>query len=241
MLEHQSLEHQSLASCRFKLYKPAVTRLVKRNTSEEKEMTTKTKNKTHPESSGSKEDKATYKSEPLNPEQGYGDPLADVTRKERRNLLISDAVLIAVIWGSLVPTKIDALGIDLVSSERYSLIVMLFAVSFYFLVAFWLYARVDKRVWEIAYGTAESKMFEAYSKPPDGSQSGGMMFLGGPSDYVPEHHQPTQIQLEAFFIAWKKCQDVYHDRRLFDIHFPIVLTFVVWLACAIRLLWRGIS
>jgi hypothetical protein len=176
----------------------------------------------------------TEKSQSTNPEKGYEDPLSQVSRSERRNLLISDVTLVALVWGSLVPTKIAALGIDLIPSERYSLIIIVFAISFYFLLAFWCYARVDERVWMIALAEAESAMFEAYSKPDDSSKG---LILGGSSDYVPEreHFEP-----EVFFLAWKKSQNVYHYRRLFDIDFPIAITFLVWAACIGKLIFRGL-
>lgn len=173
--------------------------------------------------------------EGINPERGYEDPLSEITRKERRNLLISNVGLVAMIWGSLVPTKIAAFGIDLVSSERYSLVAILFAVSCYFLTAFWFYARVDERVWYLALVDAESKMFRAYSRPPD--ESSYSLSLGGDSDLVPQYEN---LDPEVFFLAWKRSQNVYHHRRFFDIDFPIALTFLVWVACIIKLVWRGL-
>lgn len=71
------------------------------------------------------------------------DPLSEVTRRERRLLLIVDVVLLAIVLGNLVPTQVQALGISVSKAERGSLLLLLMSVDLYLLVAFWIYGRAD--------------------------------------------------------------------------------------------------
>ena len=172
-----------------------------------------------------------------NPEHGYSDALSTTTREERRNLLISNVVIAAFVWGSLIPTKVEALGISLESSERLYLLILMFGVNLYFLVAFWLYSRVDERVWLISYGEAEAKMWKAYSPANQNPEQKGRAFkLGGSSNDLPEEFDADP---EIFFRAWKTGQRVYHHRLTFDIYFPIALTILIWIACITKLIVRG--
>lgn len=167
-------------------------------------------------------------------EHGYDDALTDVTRAERRMLLATNAALVMLIWGSLVPTKIAAFGVELAAPGRYTIIVVAFAINLYFLAAFWLYARVDDRVWHLAYVEAESRTWEAFSKPdPEGK--GGAITMGGDAPPEERHFDP-----EIFFRAWKISQKVYFRRRWFDIQMPIVLTALVWVGCCAKLFVNGL-
>jgi hypothetical protein len=76
-------------------------------------------------------------------EMRLGDPLAEVTRKERRSLLIASAVAITIVKTGLVPTKISALGVEFSQADKAALLKVLAAVVIYFLVAFVVYAAAD--------------------------------------------------------------------------------------------------
>lgn len=56
------------------------------------------------------------------------DPLSELTRKERRNLLIASTVGIAVAKIGIIPEKISALGIDFSSSNKGALLLLLIGV-----------------------------------------------------------------------------------------------------------------
>ena len=71
------------------------------------------------------------------------DPLSDITRKERRNLLLASTVGVYVSWTGLVPTQIATLGIVLSINEQRNFLVLLSIVILYFLVAFITYGVAD--------------------------------------------------------------------------------------------------
>lgn len=71
------------------------------------------------------------------------DPLREVTRKERRNLLAASAVSYGIVKTGLVPTEIATLGIKLSPAHRSELLMTLAIVVGYFLVAFVIYAVSD--------------------------------------------------------------------------------------------------
>lgn len=79
------------------------------------------------------------------------DPLSEVARKERRNLLIISAIGIVVVKTGLIPTKISALGIEFSQTDRHSLLFTIAAVVIYCLIAFSIYSWSDLLAWKITY------------------------------------------------------------------------------------------
>jgi ABC-type multidrug transport system fused ATPase/permease subunit len=71
------------------------------------------------------------------------DPLGELTRKERRNLLAISTVAIVVVHTGLVPTRFSGLGIDFGPLERVAFLKILTGAVAYFLVAFVVYAVAD--------------------------------------------------------------------------------------------------
>jgi hypothetical protein len=82
------------------------------------------------------------------------DPLSDVTRTERRNLLGVSAIGIVIAKSALVPSKITALGIEFDPSDQRALLKMLAAIVFYFLLAFVIYAISDLVEWRTSFHKA---------------------------------------------------------------------------------------
>ena len=79
------------------------------------------------------------------------DPLSDITRKERRNLLTAGVLGAFVVWTGLVPTKVATLGIELNLMEQKYFLILLGLVVLYFLVAFLLYGMADYFIWREKY------------------------------------------------------------------------------------------
>lgn len=71
------------------------------------------------------------------------DPLSTTTRAERRSLLVSSVVLVALTWGGLVPTRVEALGMEIHDVNATVLVATAFVVTAHFLVAFIFYYRAD--------------------------------------------------------------------------------------------------
>lgn len=65
------------------------------------------------------------------------DPLAEVTRSERKHLLLVSLVCLALTWSDLLPTKIEALGIEISPADRSNLVILLGLTLLYFLAALW--------------------------------------------------------------------------------------------------------
>src|SRR6266849_2296109 len=81
------------------------------------------------------------------PSDFLADPLSNVSRRERRNLLIASAVGVLVAQVGLVPTHISALGIDFPAPAQSSFLVLVAAIVGYFVIAFLIYALADFIVW----------------------------------------------------------------------------------------------
>ena len=88
--------------------------------------------------------------EQMNRDILLGDPLAEVTRKERRMLLGVSVLGIALVKTGLVPTKISALGVEFDKTNQQALLTILAIVALYFLVAFVIYAGADFLAWRRA-------------------------------------------------------------------------------------------
>jgi hypothetical protein len=81
------------------------------------------------------------------------DPLSETTRKERRGLLGVGIVIICIIKTGMLPTKIEALGIEFSQTDQKYLFHILAAVVIYYLAAFLIYAVSDFILWKIAAGS----------------------------------------------------------------------------------------
>lgn len=89
------------------------------------------------------------------------DPLSEVTRHERRNLLLASLVSLALTWSDLIPTSIDALGITVSPTDRESLVFLLGLALLYFSLAFLTYGSADLVRWRMARLAAEDLANEA--------------------------------------------------------------------------------
>lgn len=89
-------------------------------------------------------------SEP-NPADFLGDPLSDVTRKERRNLLLASVTGLLVETTGLVPTHISALGIEFSPPAQSAFVVLVTLTVVYFIGAFVIYGASDFFVWRKRY------------------------------------------------------------------------------------------
>jgi hypothetical protein len=73
------------------------------------------------------------------------DPLTEVTRAERKALLVASLVAAAVAQGGLIPKKVEALGIELTSAQVTTLLYIIAIVLAYLLIGFAIYAFTDTR------------------------------------------------------------------------------------------------
>ncbi len=82
------------------------------------------------------------------------DPLAEVTRNERKLLLAVSAIGLIVRHAGLVPTKIAALGIEFSQIDQKMLLKAMGAIVLYFLGAFIIYALSDFVAWRFDFHRA---------------------------------------------------------------------------------------
>ena len=86
-----------------------------------------------------------------NPSEFLTDPLSEVTRKERRNLLAASTTGALVATTGLVPTQFSALGIQFTPPAQQAFVVLLASVVSYFILAFVVYGVADFFIWRKKY------------------------------------------------------------------------------------------
>ncbi|MCD4724549.1 MAG: hypothetical protein K8R63_06860 [Bacteroidales bacterium] len=94
------------------------------------------------------------------------DPLSPISRKTRRNLLISSLITVFIVYSGLIPTKITSLGIEFSNANKSYILIVLGCVVVYFITAFYVSGIADYRIWkqlaneESPYLTAKSRIIE---------------------------------------------------------------------------------
>ncbi len=117
----------------------------------------------------------------------FHDPLSEVTRKERRMLLIVSLVGIAITKAGLIPSQIKALGINFASSDQKSLYFLVSAIVIYFIIAFFIYSASDFLVlYRSYYEDRRREMIKSEMDKYEFEQRG----LGGFTD-------PEMIEMEV--------------------------------------------
>lgn len=75
------------------------------------------------------------------------DPLSEISRRERKFLLATSFVGIAVVKVGIVPQKISALGVEFEGTNQSAFLYLTSTLIVYFLVAFVIYAASDFILW----------------------------------------------------------------------------------------------
>ena len=86
------------------------------------------------------------------------DPLSEVTRRERKVLLLASLMAFAISVGGLVPTEIEALGITLSQTQRDAMLVLVSLSILYLLAGFWIYSLADLRSRNVAIALGRQKI-----------------------------------------------------------------------------------
>lgn len=87
----------------------------------------------------------------------FGDPLSEVTRAERKTLLLVSAIGIVMELTGLVPSKITTFGVEFSEADQNLLLGLFGGVVIYFLVAFLVYAWSDFLAWNATVRVRRSK------------------------------------------------------------------------------------
>ncbi len=152
------------------------------------------------------------------------DPLSEVSRGERKALLGSTLVSIAIAKGGLIPSEIPSLGIKVPSPQRLSLLYLLSGILTFYIVGFWVYGRADlkRRRAVLAAASDESQQIvqQALARfkslpPPD------------PKDL--EAQQKHIAELGSLSGATTLVRDITAFARIrifFDVYLPIILGLI---------------
>lgn len=143
-----------------------------------------------------------------NPADFLGDPLNDVSRRERRNLLATSTFAILTAHADLVPKQISTLGIELTNMDQSAFLTLFSAVVIYFLVAFAIYGFADFLVWAHKYREYQEK---AVSADLDWTQD--------------DQHQHDQLRRHLPSVAWlySISKPAAYLRIAFDFPLPMLV------------------
>lgn len=89
------------------------------------------------------------------------DPLSPVTRAERKLLLMISLLCLGLTWADLLPTRIEALGIEVTPADRVNIVMLLGLTLLYFLVAFVSYAAPDLSRWRVEWDVTRRRVGDA--------------------------------------------------------------------------------
>ena len=100
------------------------------------------------------------------------DPLNEVTRKERRALLGTSLLTLAIVWGNLVPKEIKALDIKIEASEEAGLFLSLSVALLYFILAFIVCAYSDFTAWRRSKEVLQARINKLHGRIPKNRSPG---------------------------------------------------------------------
>jgi len=148
-----------------------------------------------------------------------GDPLDSVTRKERRLLLGVSVLAIAIVKTGLIPTKIEALGVEFDKSNQQALLKILVLVTLYFFSAFAIYATADFLAWRRALQRARVEAFtEQLRRKREGTEE----------KYIQEQREIWERSRTAF-AGFSVAQSVGVLRALFEFLIPFLFgAYAMW-------------
>lgn len=140
------------------------------------------------------------------------DPLSEVTRRERRALLGTSLLALAVVKASLLPSEITALGVKLAASDQKSLLILLGFVILYFLGAFLVYGGSDLVAWRVAQRETLRETIRRLRFGDEGEREQGVMF---------EIEREFNQRQGAMYVTSFLVGPVSTFRATFDFAFPL--------------------
>jgi len=139
--------------------------------------------------------------------------LSEVTHRERRALLGTSVLAVALVKASLLPSEITALGVKLAASDQKSLLVLLGFVILYFLGAFLVYGSSDLVAWRVSQRETLRETIRKLRFGAEGEREQGVMF-----EVEREFNQRQGAMYMTSFLVGP----VSMLRALFDFAFPLV-------------------
>ena len=153
------------------------------------------------------------------------DPLSEVTRRERKALLIVSLIALAISLGGLVPTKIQALGVDLSVPQQDSILLLIALSVIYLLGGFSIYLWADWRSRSLAIALGRYRIpSDLDSKAASGQQR--LNAIIGANDFErltsdPEIKRLFSISEDMRLVQRARVTGTW--RALFDLVVPILV------------------
>jgi len=176
----------------------------------------------------------------INP--NYSDPLSDVTRKERKFLILFSTISISIVLTGLIPTEISALGVKFDQANQAAILFVFISVIVYYLASFSSYMYYDRSLWKIKLSDRNiGRTVDQFDKSIE-FYDGARMTDGRlkPEEVktflfsISIHHRPWQKRsspltddekeiLRVYKLILKDSTKATLIRQILDLYFPIVI------------------
>jgi biopolymer transport protein ExbB/TolQ len=157
------------------------------------------------------------------------DPLSEVTRAERKALLASCVIGLAISVGGLVPEKIETFGIEVSATQEQNLLQILAGVITYYLIGFSIYAWSDLKRRESLAVLARAKIGPTMNSAMEDYKSAQKEFDSkDPSRAAALFNDKRFLRLAALSDQAKLAQRVSRAgtvRVAFDVYLPMIVAF----------------
>jgi hypothetical protein len=153
------------------------------------------------------------------------DPLSEVTRRERKALLLASLMAFAISVGGLVPNEIKALGITLSQTEREAMLVLVSLLILYLLAGFWVYSLADLRSRNLAIALGRQKISPDLAAEMSTAQERVRTIIGS-KDF---QHLTADPEIKRFFSISEELKLASRVRTVgtlrvaFDLYLPVLV------------------
>ena len=141
------------------------------------------------------------------------DPLSDVTRSDRRWLLLVNVVLAAMAYGGIVPSEIEALGLKTAQINRHVMFAIVWVAGLYLAISFTLYVTTDYKTWGMRMRQARRRFIDAMLEVDAAIMDDG-------------DSQPQPEKLREFTDLFDARMRPFRRRTLFEMYVPLVVSLI---------------
>ena len=166
------------------------------------------------------------------------DPLSEVTRVDRRWLLVANVALAAMAYGGIVPSEINALGLKAAQLNRGVIFVIAWMTALYLFVSFALYVATDFKAWETCVLSARRRFIDTMIDESDivltqrGEESFRERMASGPDS------PDVTARLQEFSDLFDARMRPFQRRARFEMYFPLLVSALNVPAAALFYYWK---
>jgi len=169
----------------------------------------------------------------------FSAPLTEVSRKSRRNLLAVSAIVFAIAFMGLIPTKMESLGIEFSPENQNSFLIIVLFLLVYFGIAFLIDAGMDFSIWHIKLkeGSEIVKIEESKVLVRNAAYRRGVAL----NETASEEYQrfiDRQVQKEvdiALMSVVGKYKFLGYVRVIWDVFMPILVGLSAFIAMIVKM------